>query len=157
MLKQGQNQNKFDDLDHLLPRLHQNGEAKSLNLVVDVSKREVAVMIKLHSLQKRVLFIKHVLGGWKPTARYSTLTHQIEQVQRFLELMDSQKIAYYMKRVEVLLGELDELQGQHAEMTAEERVKELGHPKELHEKLWQACQSVKATYEDLPKLVERME
>ena len=62
-----------------------------------------------------------------------------------------------MKRVEVLLGELDELQGQHAEMTPEERVKELGHPKELHEKLWQACQSVKATYEDLPKLVERME
>ncbi len=44
-----------------------------------------------------------------------------------------------MKRVEVLLGELDELQGQHAEMTPEERVKELGHPKELHEKLWQAC------------------
>ena len=42
-------------------------------------------------------------------------------------------------------------------MTNEERMKELGHPKELHEKLFQACKSVKQTYEDLPKLVERME
>lgn len=36
-------------------------------------------------------------------------------------------------------------------------MKELGHPKDLHEKLYQACTSVKQTYEDLPKLVERME
>ncbi len=74
-----------------------------------------------------------------------------------LELTDITKIAHYMKRVEVLTGELEELQGQYAAMTPEQRMKELGHPKELHEKLYQACLSVKQTYEDLPKLVERME
>ena len=42
-------------------------------------------------------------------------------------------------------------------MTTEERLKELGHPKDLHERLFQACQSVKTTFEELPKLVERME
>jgi hypothetical protein len=62
-----------------------------------------------------------------------------------------------MKRVEVLSGELDELQGQLPSMTPEERMRELGHPKDFHEKLYNACTSVKSTYEDLPKLVERME
>lgn len=36
-------------------------------------------------------------------------------------------------------------------------MKDLGHPKDLHEKLYQACQGVKTTYENLPRLVERME
>lgn len=44
-----------------------------------------------------------------------------------------------MKRVEIIMGELDELQGKHATMSAEDRMKELGHPKDLHEKLYQAC------------------
>jgi uncharacterized protein Yka (UPF0111/DUF47 family) len=42
-------------------------------------------------------------------------------------------------------------------MTTDERIKEIGHPKELHEKLFTACEGVKQTYESLPKLVERME
>ena len=44
-----------------------------------------------------------------------------------------------MKRVEIIMGELDELQGKHATMSAEDRMKELGHPKDLHEKLYLAC------------------
>jgi hypothetical protein len=44
-----------------------------------------------------------------------------------------------MKRVEIIMGELDELQGKHATMSTEDRIKELGHPKDLHEKLYQAC------------------
>jgi hypothetical protein len=36
-------------------------------------------------------------------------------------------------------------------------MKELGHPKDLHDNLYKACASVKTTYESLPKLVERME
>lgn len=41
--------------------------------------------------------------------------------------------------------------------SAEERIKELGHPKELLDKLYAACSQVKNTFEDLPKIVERME
>lgn len=62
-----------------------------------------------------------------------------------------------MKRVEIIQAELDDLQGRHATMSTEDRLKEIGHPKELHERLFQACQSVKTTFEELPKLVERME
>ena len=36
-------------------------------------------------------------------------------------------------------------------------MRELGHPKDLHEKLHQACLGVKSTFENLPRLVERME
>jgi hypothetical protein len=60
-----------------------------------------------------------------------------------------------MKRVEMLTGELEDLNS--GSLTAEQRIKEFGHPKDLHEKLFNACQSVKQTYEDLPKIVERME
>ena len=59
-----------------------------------------------------------------------------------------------MKRVEILGKELDYLRETNP---AEVRIKELGHPKELHEKLYQACLSVKTTHESLPKLVDRME
>jgi len=51
-------------------------------------------------------------------------------------LLDSHKIAYYIKRVEVINAELEDLQGKHATMTTEERLKELGHPKDLHERLF---------------------
>ena len=77
-----------------------------------------------------------------------------------MDLLDSQKIAYYQKRVEILSQELDMFQGSkdaRGLKSADERIKELGHPKELLEKLYTACQSVKSTYEDLPKIVERME
>ena len=62
-----------------------------------------------------------------------------------------------MKRVEIIQGELDDLQGRHATLSTEDRLRELGHPKDLHEKLYQACLSVKTTFEELPKIVERME
>lgn len=74
-----------------------------------------------------------------------------------MDLLDSQKIAYYSKRVEVLMGELDHLTGARPQLTQEERLKELGHPKELFEKLYSACEAVKQTHEGLPKVVERME
>ena len=61
-------------------------------------------------------------------------------MKRFLDLLDSQKISYYQKRVEVLMGELDSLTGARPQMTTEERIKEMGHPKELFEKLYQACE-----------------
>lgn len=85
------------------------------------------------------------------------MTSQIKETQCFLDLLDSQKIAYFQKRVEIINGEIDDLQGKHATMSTEERMKELGHPKDLHDRLYQACQSVKTTFEELPKLVERME
>lgn len=50
-----------------------------------------------------------------------------------------------------------EERAKHSTMSPDERIKEIGHPKELQEKLYQACTSVKTTYEELPKLVERME
>ena len=110
--------------------------------------------MKLNSLKKRVHFIKHVIGDWKPTPRYKTLTDQIVQVSKLLELLDAQKISHYQKRVDVLLGELTDMQ-QH--ITAEQRKEDYGHPKELIEKLHTACLSVKMTLEGIPKLVERME
>jgi hypothetical protein len=62
-----------------------------------------------------------------------------------------------MKQVEFLMSELDMFTGKDQIMSAEKRMKELGHPKDLHDKLYAACQSVKTTYEELPKIVERME
>jgi hypothetical protein len=41
-----------------------------------------------------------------------------------------------MKRVEIIQGELDDLEGKHASLSTEDRIKELGHPKDLHEKLF---------------------
>lgn len=64
-------------------------ETDTLSLVVDTSKADIGKLIKLNSLQKRVSFIQHVLGDWKPTPRYNTLTEEIEQVKRFLDLLDS--------------------------------------------------------------------
>jgi len=63
-------------------------------------------------------------------------------------------MAYYMKRVEMLTKELEYMQ---QNTDSETRMKELGHPKDLQDKLFTACESVKSTYDDLPKLVERME
>lgn len=95
-----------------------------------------------------------MLGGWKPSQKYPTLTAQVEQVQRVLEILDSDKISFYMKRVSQLIEELDYM---NKNQSPEERMRELGHPKDLHEKLHQACLGVKSTFENLPRLVERME
>lgn len=67
----------------------------------------MGTLIKLNSLQKRIHFIKHVIGGWKPNSRAKTLTDQIVQVQKLLELLDSQKISHYQKRLDRLIDELD--------------------------------------------------
>ena len=66
-----------------------------MDLVFDRSKKEMGTLMKMNSLQKRIHFIKHVLGGWKPNPRAKTLTDQIVQVQKLLELLDSQKISHY--------------------------------------------------------------
>lgn len=55
------------------------------------------------------------------------------------------------------MGELDALSGARPQYTIEERMKELGHPKELFDRLHAAYEDVKLTYESLPKIVERME
>jgi hypothetical protein len=49
----------------------------------------MATLIKLNSLQKRVHFINHFIGEWKPTAKYKNIAMQIEHVSKMLELMDS--------------------------------------------------------------------
>ena len=69
----------------------------------------MGTLIKLNSLQKRIHFIKHVIGGWKPNSRAKTLTDQIVQVQKLLELLDSQKISHYQKRLDRLVDELEQL------------------------------------------------
>ena len=51
-----------------------------MDLVFDRSKKEMGTLMKMNSLQKRIHFIKHVLGGWKPNPRAKTLTDQIVQV-----------------------------------------------------------------------------
>ena len=81
-----------------------------VDLILDKSKKDMATLMKLNSLKKRVHFIKHVLGDWKPTPRYKTLTDQVVQVQKLLDLLDASKISHYQKRVEVLAGELDDMQ-----------------------------------------------
>ena len=64
--------------------LHKNrsGEASDtkIDLIFDRSKKEMGTLMKLNSLQKRIHFIKHVLGGWKPNPRAKTLTDQIVSV-----------------------------------------------------------------------------
>ena len=67
-----------------------------------------------------------------------------------------------MQRIGVLQGELDYLLPQKTSvenggMKPEQRMRELGHPKELIEKIYTACSAVKQTYEELPKIVERMD
>lgn len=98
-----------------------------------------------------------MLGGWKPNPRAKTLTDQIVQVQKLLELLDAQKISHYQKRLDLLLDEMEELSRKGGSHTVDERRQQFGHPKELIEKLHTACLSVKLTIENIPKLVERME
>ena len=89
-----------------------------MDLVIDRSKHALGNLMRLNSLQKRVHFIIHVLGGWRPTPRYKTLTDQLVQVQKLLDLMDSNKISYYHKRVDMLLEELDDMVGKNARIAA---------------------------------------
>ena len=102
-------------------RQEESKDEVTVDLVLDRSKKDVGNLIKLNSLQKRVHFIKHVLGEWRPTPRYKTLTDQLVQVQKLLDLMDANKIMYYQKRVDILLEELDSLTGKNARMTADDR------------------------------------
>ena len=128
-------------------------QEQTVDIVFDRSKKEMGTLMKLNGLQKRIHFIKHVLGGWKPTPRARTLTDQIVQVQKLLELLDSQKISAYQKRLDLLLDELDALQGKNADYTVDERKEKFGHPKELIENLHTACSSVKQTLESMPTIV----
>lgn len=57
-------------LQEILTRLkakQAEGANENLQLVVDNSKSDLGTLIKLNSLKKRVHFINHVLGGWKPS------------------------------------------------------------------------------------------
>ena len=88
----------------------QDGKEQVVELVYDRSKKDMATLMKMNSLKKRVHFINHVLGGWKPTQRYKTLTDQIVQVSTLIEMLDANKIKHYQNRVEVLLAEIEDLQ-----------------------------------------------
>jgi len=77
------------DVKSLVTQLHlrQNkapdtepAEETTVDLIFDRSKKEMGTLMKLNSLQKRIHFIKHVLGDWKPNPRAKTLTDQIVQV-----------------------------------------------------------------------------
>lgn len=73
------------NLDQIITKLNlqknRTGEEKEIevDLVFDRSKKEMGTLMKLNSLQKRIHFIKHCIGGWKPTPRAKTLTDQIVQ------------------------------------------------------------------------------
>ena len=54
-----------------------SAEETTVDLIFDRSKKEMGTLMKLNSLQKRIHFIKHVLGDWKPNPRAKTLTDQI--------------------------------------------------------------------------------
>ena len=96
-------------------------------------------------------------GGLDVAVPLAFVSDQIVQVQKLLNLLDSQKIGVYQKRLELLLEEMDALIGKQAIMSEDERKEKMGHPKELIEKLHTACLGVKLTLENVPKLVERME
>lgn len=64
-------------------------------------------------------------------------------MQKLLELLDAQKISAYQKRLDLLLEELDSLQGKNAEFSIDERKDKFGHPKDLIENLHTACSQVK--------------
>ena len=102
------------NLESLVIQLNRNEKTEEseqvVDLILDKSKKDMATLMKLNSLKKRVHFITHVLGDWKPTPRYKTLTDQVVQVQKLLDLLDASKISHYQKRVEVLAGELDDMQ-----------------------------------------------
>ena len=107
----GKDKLNLESLVIQLNRNEKNEESEQVvDLILDKSKKDMATLMKLNSLKKRVHFIKHVLGDWKPTPRYKTLTDQVVQVQKLLDLLDASKISHYQKRVEVLAGELDDMQ-----------------------------------------------
>ena len=117
----------------------------------------MGTLIKLNSLQKRVAFINHFIGDWKPTPRYKNIANQIEHVSKILELMDSQRIKFFLTRSETLKNELDDMSGSNASITPAERLEQYGHPKEFIDKLYKTCSQVKATLDSVPKIVERLE
>lgn len=68
------------DLNSIVTKLNlaQNktgdSQVTKVDFVFDRSKKEMGMLMKLTSLQKRIHFIKHVCGGWKPNSRAKTLT-----------------------------------------------------------------------------------
>ena len=75
----GKDKLNLDSLVSTLKKEKQQEESKDddeqvVDLVFDRSKKDMATLMRLNSLKKRVHFIKHVLGDWKPTPRYKTLT-----------------------------------------------------------------------------------
>jgi hypothetical protein len=71
--------------------------------------------------------------------------------------MDSQKQIFFMKRAETLMGELELLQGQDAQIQPAQRIEQYGHPKDFIDKLHKKCSAFKSTLDSLPKIVERLE
>jgi hypothetical protein len=68
------------DFDHLIDKIHalkheSKGEVgQEVSLVVDSSKKDYGTLIKLNSLQKRLMCIKHVVGDWQPSRRHKNVT-----------------------------------------------------------------------------------
>ena len=67
-----------------------------------------------------------------------------------LDLRDSHDVE---AGLDLLLDELDALQGKNADYSVDERKEKFGHPKDLIENLHTACSSVKQTLESMPNIV----
>eukprot|EP00347_Sterkiella_histriomuscorum_P022022 403331958 len=126
-------------------------EVQKVALVVDRSKQDIGTLIRLYNLQKRLNFIKHVTGEWKPTNKYKTITEQIEYVQKRMELLDAQKLQFMQSRTKLLSEEILNLQSNQRD------VKDLGHNKEEIEELYKNAIKVKHTMHDINKYIERLE
>ena len=82
------NSNNLESLMAKLNTTHateENGDSK-LTVVYDRSKKDIALLIRLYALQKRINTINTFVGGWKPVSiLYLTLMYIIDIV----EVLDS--------------------------------------------------------------------
>lgn len=60
-------------VEQLKPKPAEVADEQSVALVVDRTQHHMAKLIKLTSLQKRIHFINHFVGDWKPTGKYKNI------------------------------------------------------------------------------------
>ncbi|CDW72269.1 UNKNOWN [Stylonychia lemnae] len=126
-------------------------KSNQVTLVVDRTKQDIGVLVRLYSLQRRLNFIKYVTGEWKPSNKYKNMTEQIEYVMKRMEILDAQKLQFMQNRTKLLAEEILNLQGNTKEM------RDLGHNKEEIEELYKGAIKVKTTMYEIHKYIERLE
>lgn len=121
----------------------------------------MGVLLKLNHLKKRLEIVKYLTGTWKPTTKkYSTMTEQVRYVQKKLELLNEAKIVYFQKRAQQIRAEVEELHAtsnDDAKDKLQKREDTMGHNTELMTKLFRLAKPAKATLDNLPNLVDRIE